>query len=414
VAVTILIGFGLIVKNIRLFSYDIELGLLAIPFTAFFLLGAINSLNLLDGMDGLLSSIGFIISLAMAGMAVIGSRWPAASLAVALAGALLAFLFYNFPPASVFLGDSGSMLIGLVIGMLAIQSSLKGPATVALAAPAAALAIPILDTTAAIVRRKLTGRSLYSTDRGHLHHSLLNRGLSIRSALLWISFFCSLTVVGALASLAFNNELIAVVSALTVAGILIGVKLFGHAELMLARQRLVASVTSFLTTPSNGSARHMEIRLQGSADWTELWSPFTRQAESLNLKTLHLVVNAPLIHESYHARWDSPGEAADHHALWVAEIPLMVRGHRLGGLQITGHRDDDPIWKKIAALTKLVEEIENKLTVLQSGVHNGAPANGKSVAMNKAVPTNGEAAHEHAVGARDGQRSIRPLLEIQE
>src|SRR5262249_37163910 len=99
------------------------------------------------------------------------------------------------------------------------------------------------------------GRSLYTTDRGHLHHRLLSRGLSIRSALLWISFFCSLTVVGALASLALNNELVAVVSALTVAGILIGVRLFGHAEFMLARQPLSARFLPVPVTARRGPWR---------------------------------------------------------------------------------------------------------------------------------------------------------------
>jgi UDP-GlcNAc:undecaprenyl-phosphate GlcNAc-1-phosphate transferase len=414
VAVAVLIGFGLVVKNIRFFNYDIELGLLAIPFTIFFLLGAINSLNLLDGMDGLLSSIGLIITLAMAGMAAHGEHWQAAALAVALAGALFGFLFYNFPPASIFLGDSGSMLIGLVVGVLAIQSSLKGPATVALAAPLAALAIPILDTTAAIVRRKLTGRSLYSTDRGHLHHSFLNRGLSIRGALLAISFFCSLTVVGALASLAFNNELIAVITAITVVGILVGVKLFGHAELMLARRRLAATISSFLTSPSNGAARAMEIRLQGSADWKQLWDPFIASALELNLKNLSLNVNAPAIHESYHARWDCPIDDDESHNLWVAEIPLMVCGLRLGKLQITGHRDEQPVWEKIAELTSLLQKVEHHVTMLQADAGDLLPradgngslsqphANGKPKPVDE--PSNGD--------SQNGHSSVRKRLSL--
>src|SRR5205807_6415533 len=99
-------------------------------------------------------------------------HYHVAAIAATMAGALAGFLCFNFPPATIFLGDCGSMLIGLFVGVLAIQSSLKGPATVALTAPAALLIIPILDTSAAIVRRKLTGRSIFTTDRGHLHHVL--------------------------------------------------------------------------------------------------------------------------------------------------------------------------------------------------------------------------------------------------
>src|SRR5215472_9997611 len=127
----------------------------------------------------------------------------------------------------MFLGDSGSMLIGLVIGVLAIKSSLKGPATVALAAPAALLIVPIFDTTAAILRRKLTGRSIYSTDRGHIHHCLLRYGWGTRRTLLLVSCFCLLTAGGALASRIFQKDLLALLSAVGVVAILIAGRLFG-------------------------------------------------------------------------------------------------------------------------------------------------------------------------------------------
>ena len=157
----IVMSCGVVVRTVYFFGVDVDLGLLSFPFTAFLLLGAINSLNLLDGMDGLLSCIGLMICLAMAVIAVLLAHWPAACVAAALAGALLGFLRYNSPPASIFMGDCGSMVVGLVIGVVAIQGSLKGPATVALAAPLAVLTLPIFDTLAAIVRRKLTGRSIY-------------------------------------------------------------------------------------------------------------------------------------------------------------------------------------------------------------------------------------------------------------
>src|SRR5262249_40778972 len=162
-------------------------------------LGAINSLNLIDGMDGLLGSLAVIISLAMAVMAAVGGHWATAAVAGALSRALLAFLCFHFPPASVFLRDCGSLLVGLCVCVLAINSSLKGPATVTLAAPVAMLTIPIWDTLAAILRRKLTGRSIYTTDRGHIHHCLQRRGLSTRGALFCLSLFCLVTVFGALA-----------------------------------------------------------------------------------------------------------------------------------------------------------------------------------------------------------------------
>ena len=175
----------------------------------------------------------------------------AACVAVVLAGALLGFLRYNFPPASIFLGDAGSMLIGLVIGTLAIQGSYKAPATIVLAAPIALLTIPFFDTAAAVIRRKLTGRSIYTTDRGHLHHCLLRHGFSNRSVLLCISVFCVVTAGGALASLALEQEMVAVVVTLLVIGLLIVTRLFGYAEFMLVSNKLTVFLSGF-TRPTGG------------------------------------------------------------------------------------------------------------------------------------------------------------------
>jgi UDP-GlcNAc:undecaprenyl-phosphate GlcNAc-1-phosphate transferase len=396
VAIAIVIGSGVTVQRIQLFNWDLDLGLLAWPFTAFLLLGAMNSLNLLDGMDGMLSCVGLIVLSAFAAMAVQSGHLPSALIAVALVGSLAGFLRYNFPPASIFLGDCGSMLIGLVVGVLAIRCSLKGPATVALAAPLATLTIPILDTTAAIVRRKLTGRSLYTSDRGHLHHCLLDRGLSIPSVLFLVSFFCLFCVLGALGSVALRNELIAVVTAAAVVGILVGVRLFGYAEFLLARDRLLATASSFLQIRANGQTHATEVRLQGSVQWKEIWSRFTACAGEFNLQTIRLDLNAPFIHEGYHARWHRPDEESETPNVWFTEIPLMARGQVVGRLEVTGRRDDVPVWTKIAALTKLVESVE-------ATIADRAEVVRERVRVHAAAGSNGvhkPAAHLDAAAAR--------------
>ena len=98
------------------------------------------------------------------------------------------------------------MLIGLVVGVLAIRTSLKGPATVALAAPLAVLTIPILDSAVALLRRWLTGRSVYASDRGHLHHNLQRQGLGPRALLVGISLLCAATAAGALISVGMQTN----------------------------------------------------------------------------------------------------------------------------------------------------------------------------------------------------------------
>jgi UDP-GlcNAc:undecaprenyl-phosphate GlcNAc-1-phosphate transferase len=341
----------------------------------FLLLGAINSLNLIDGMDGLLSAVGLILSLSLAAMAALAGHGVAAAVALALAGALLGFLRYNLPPASVFLGDSGSMLVGLVLGTLAIQSSLKAPATIALSAPVALLILPIFDTTAAILRRKLTGRSLSASDRGHLHHCLLRRGFSPWHALSLICFFSLLAGSGVLASRAFDNDWIALLTAATVIGTLVTTRLFGHAELVLATERLRSLGHWYLFGQSNGDARQIAVRLQGSAEWQGLWERLISRAPELDLEHICLDVNAPALHEGYHARWDRRMRAPEAQSVWRDEIPLQAGGVVVGRLDVSGRQGNEPVWRRIAAVTRLLTDIDSTLTAAAVG---SAPAETES------------------------------------
>src|SRR5262249_59375627 len=123
----------------------------------------------------------------------------------------------------------------------------------------------------AIIRRSLTGRSIYSTDRGHIHHCLLRHGWGTRWTLLLVSCFCLLTGGGALASLFFHNELLALLGAVAVVAILVAGRLFGHAEFALVAKRAAALVSSLVRFPTGVNAREYEIRLQGSVEWSRLW-----------------------------------------------------------------------------------------------------------------------------------------------
>ena len=363
-AVSVVIICGVKVDTVRLFGQDHQLGPLAIPFTAFWLLGAINSLNLIDGMDGLLGCLGCIICASLAAMAYMNGHFHVAMIAIAMAGSLLGFLCFNFPPATIFLGDCGSMLIGLVVGVLAIESSLKGPATVALAAPAALLVIPILDTSAAIVRRKLTGRSIYTTDRGHLHHVLLRRGLSSFGVLLLVGGLCIMASFGAFLSLYYNSEALALLSALVVAGLLVATRLFGHAEFLLIKERLLTVFFAFRHGHEQGRVHESSVRLQGSADWKDVWRHVTECAEQMQLRAVHLDVNAPSLHEGFHARWGRVPADAETQTFWRAEIPLAVRGQIVGRLEFAGQHGGDPIAEKIAQVAKIVEDVEMTLADL--------------------------------------------------
>ncbi len=339
VAASVLVASGLVVERIQVFSWSFELGLLAVPFTLLWLVGAINALNLIDGVDGLATGVGVILSLGIAGMAAMTGHETDALVALALCGALLGFLIYNFPPASIYLGDTGSMLIGLLLGALAIRCSLKGPATVALAAPTVIWTIPMFDVGMAILRRKLTGRSIYDTDRGHLHHCFLRKGFSNRSTLIWVGVFCSCTSIGALSSVAYQNEWLALGSGFAVICTLVLTRWFGHAECLLLGRRIRSMILSLIQLPrinDKPSRRPVRDRLTGTRDWDELWDTLTEFAERFDLCSVQLNVNLPALNEEYHVNWDRR-ERGEQREEWYTDIPLVSDNVAIGRLRIRGH-----------------------------------------------------------------------------
>ena len=171
---------------------------LSFPITIFWLLLATNALNLIDGLDGLCTGIGLLATLTLSGAALIHGNVPMAQATVPLAGALCGFFFYNFNPATVFLGDSGALLIGFLLGCYGMIWTQKKDALLSVAVPLLALSIPLLDVSLSVVRRYIRNQPIFSADRGHIHHRLLSRGMSVRSAVLVLYLVAGVAAVFAL------------------------------------------------------------------------------------------------------------------------------------------------------------------------------------------------------------------------
>jgi UDP-GlcNAc:undecaprenyl-phosphate GlcNAc-1-phosphate transferase len=168
------------------FGEAIALGWLSLPLTALWISGAVNAMNLIDGLDGLAGGLALAAAAMTFAASVHTGHLLAMISAAALAGAVAGFLIYNFSPASIFMGDTGSMFIGYVLATSAIQPD-RQTGEVALLAFVVALGIPIADTLAAIVRRALRGVPLFVADREHMHHRLLDLGFAPKqvSLILW-------------------------------------------------------------------------------------------------------------------------------------------------------------------------------------------------------------------------------------
>jgi UDP-GlcNAc:undecaprenyl-phosphate/decaprenyl-phosphate GlcNAc-1-phosphate transferase len=237
-SVTPVVAAGCRVDFLVVFGCHIELGWLGLPLTVLWLLGCINALNLIDGMDGLASVVGLSTAAMMAVLAVSTGNPHVTVLAVILAAALCGFLIFNLPPASVFLGDSGSAVLGLVIGILGISGSIKSTATLSITAPAVMMTLPMFDVLMAMLRRKLTGRPLDAGDHEHIHHRLLERGLGPWQVLCLIGAICLATGAAATAATLFRMDAVAWIAATTLIVLMIRLRLFGHYELGLLRSSL--------------------------------------------------------------------------------------------------------------------------------------------------------------------------------
>ena len=177
-----------LLDNVSAFGIDLHFGILAYPITIFFILGCINCINLIDGLDGLSGGISSIYFLTIGIIATIQGHFGLDFvLSFVMLGSTLGFLVHNFHPASIFAGDSGSMFMGFIISVIALLG-FKNVTMTSLIIPLLILAIPILDTLFAIIRRLLKGESPSKADKFHIHHQLLNRNFSQTATVLIIYF----------------------------------------------------------------------------------------------------------------------------------------------------------------------------------------------------------------------------------
>ncbi|RKH12138.1 undecaprenyl/decaprenyl-phosphate alpha-N-acetylglucosaminyl 1-phosphate transferase [Corallococcus sp. CA053C] len=189
------------------FGAELTLGFLSLPLTVLWVVGVINALNLIDGLDGLAGGVAFFGVGTHFLLALMRGDVLLCLLMIALAGAILGFLVFNFNPASIFMGDTGSMFLGFVLAAVSIKTSSKSGTAVALLVPVMALGLPIMDTLLAMVRRSLLGRPLFSADKEHIHHRLMSRLLlTHRTTVLVLYALCTLFMLTAL-GLHFANSM---------------------------------------------------------------------------------------------------------------------------------------------------------------------------------------------------------------
>ncbi len=221
-AAAILIPFGLATQFVThpLTGQTIPLGPWGALLTIVWVVAVVNIINIIDGLDGLAAGIVAIAAMTLLLSAAAKRDIVAISLAAALVGSAVGFLRHNFNPARIFMGDSGSMFLGYVLGGLSVMGLYKSYTAISLLVPILAMGVPIADTAFAIMRRLRSRRPIYLPDRGHLHHRLIDRGLTQRQTVFLLYLVSALLGLGALA-LADVNRMAAMVTLGVIAALLL-------------------------------------------------------------------------------------------------------------------------------------------------------------------------------------------------
>ena len=259
---------------------------LEFPLTVLWLLATSNALNLIDGLDGLCAGMGLMSTLALFTAALLHGNPPLAYATLPLAGALLGFLCYNINPATVFLGDSGALLIGFLLGCYGIIWTQKASTLLSMMVPLLALSIPLLDVSLSVLRRFLRRQPIFRADRGHIHHRLLDRGLSARQAVWVLYLFAALAAATALLASSFLETRYQGFIVAAFCGVaLIGIRQLRYAEFGVA-SRLLFRGEFHRTVNVRLQVESVAAALEGASTEQEWWAALIQGTAALNLSAV--------------------------------------------------------------------------------------------------------------------------------
>jgi UDP-GlcNAc:undecaprenyl-phosphate GlcNAc-1-phosphate transferase len=287
----------------------------SLPLTVFWLVLCTNALNLIDGVDGLASGVGVFAALTAMAAGMMQGNYGLVMATAPLAGALLGFLRYNFNPASIFLGDSGSYVVGFLLGCYGLLWSQKAATLLGMTAPLIALAIPLMDVGLSVVRRYLRGQPLFGADRGHIHHRLLARGWTVRRVVLVLYGLSGLFAVLSLVGSAWQGRMSGMVLVVFAVAGWVGVQNLGYVELSMAGKMIRPRVFRRVLG-AELSLKTMRDGLERARTGEEVWTVVKRGAKELGFQSAELHLDGLEYGERF-------GEAVEE---WRMTVPLNGRG----------------------------------------------------------------------------------------
>jgi UDP-GlcNAc:undecaprenyl-phosphate/decaprenyl-phosphate GlcNAc-1-phosphate transferase len=335
-------GAMLYAGGLRIINIPVLLGDRLLPwyvellFTVGFVLAVTNAFNLIDGLDGLAAGSALFSTMVVFVVALLHGPNLVEVMTIALAGSILGFLRYNFNPATIFLGDSGSLLIGFLLSALALQGAQKAPTIVAVAIPIVSFGLPILETVLSVVRRLISGRPVFTADREHIHHKLLQHGLTHRQVVILLYGVSAVFAMLSLFLLWPTGSSLGLVLSVMGIGIWIGVQHLGYlefGELARVAHRTMDQPQIFV---NNLAIRRATEELKVARDYQQVRRILLAAFGSNDFDAFELKPRAtPGTYESYFAeaaapdlffRWTKPGtpKNLDGSAFWTIALDLIT------------------------------------------------------------------------------------------
>ena len=243
---------------------------LGLPLTILWVLGITNAFNLIDGLDGLAAGSAFFSTLVVFAVALVSHTYFVSVVTLILAGAILGFLRFNFNPATIFLGDCGSLFIGFMLSALALQGMQKSPTIIAVAIPVVSFGLPILETALSVVRRLISGRPVFTGDREHIHHKLLQQGLSHRQVVIILYAVSAVFALLSLFLLWPTGSTVGLVLAVVGIGVWMGLQHLNYLEFGELRRVAQRTLDQRLIFVNNLAIRRAVEELKVTSDFEQL------------------------------------------------------------------------------------------------------------------------------------------------
>ena len=271
VAGAILFGFGLRVLDLPvLFGGQLFPWFVSLPLTILWVIGITNAFNLIDGLDGLAAGSSLFSTLVVFVVALLSHSTLVSVLSLAMVGAILGFLRFNFNPATIFLGDSGSLFIGFMLSALALQGAQKSPTIIAIAIPVVSFGLPLLETTLSVIRRFISGRPVFTADREHIHHKLLQLGMSHRQVVIVLYAVSGVFALLSLFLLWPTGSTLGLVLAVLGTGIWVGVQHLGYLEFGELRRVALRTMEQRQVFVNKMAIRRATAELKVTNDYEQL------------------------------------------------------------------------------------------------------------------------------------------------